>query len=191
MESVLSPPSSFNFDENVINTATGNTFQAWEKWKKGFQIYYKACELQKKTSESQMNILLHVIGEQCRDIVDQFKEKCTTLEGVIKKLDEHFKTKKNVTVERHRFFTREQKEYESIDQYVFELRKLAQSCEFGELYDGLIKDRLICGVTSAAIRERLLREDDLTLNKALELCRAAIVSRMYSEDIRREKNVNE
>ncbi|XP_061729004.1 uncharacterized protein LOC133533931 [Cydia pomonella] len=77
-------------------------------------------------------------------------------------------------------------EHESIDQYVFELRKLAQSCEFGNLNDGLIKDRLVCGIVSAAIRERLLREDDLTLNKALEICRAAIVSKMYSEDIKRE-----
>ncbi|RVE46204.1 hypothetical protein evm_009162 [Chilo suppressalis] len=50
----------------------------------------------------------------------------------------------------------------------------------------LIKDRLVCGVTSANIRERLLREEDLTLKKALEICRAAVVSRIYSEDIKKE-----
>ncbi|XP_063535965.1 uncharacterized protein LOC134745805 [Cydia strobilella] len=186
MESVLTPPLPFKFEENVTNMAFGSLCESWEKWKNGFQIYVKACELNKKTEEIQMNIFLHVVGEQCREIIEQSKTKSTTLAALIGQVDNHFKAKKNVTVERHRFFTRQQGEHESIDQYVFELRKLAQSCEFGDLNDGLIKDRLVCGIVSAAIRERLLREDDLTLNKALEICRAAIVSKMYSEDIKRE-----
>ncbi|XP_061729443.1 uncharacterized protein LOC133534338 [Cydia pomonella] len=186
MESVLTPPLPFKFEENVTNMAFGSLCESWEKWKNGFQIYVKACELNKKTEEIQMNIFLHVVGEQCREIIEQSTTKCTTLAALIGQVDNHFKAKKNVTVERHRFFTRQQGEHESIDQYVFELRKLAQSCEFGNLNDGLIKDRLVCGIVSAAIRERLLREDDLTLNKALEICRAAIVSKMYSEDIKRE-----
>ncbi|XP_063391344.1 uncharacterized protein K02A2.6-like [Cydia fagiglandana] len=186
MESVLTPPLPFKFEENITNMAFGSLCESWEKWKNGFQIYVKACEINKKTEDIQINIFLHVVGEQCREIIEQSTTKCTTLATLIGLVDKHFKAKKNVTVERHRFFTRQQGEHESIDQYVFELRKLAQSCEFGNLNDGLIKDRLICGIVSAAIRERLLREDDLTLSKALEICRAAIVSKMYSEDIKRE-----
>ncbi|XP_061712803.1 uncharacterized protein LOC133521750 [Cydia pomonella] len=70
--------------------------------------------------------------------------------------------------------------------------KLSTSCEFGTLCDSLIKDRLICGIASKAIRERLLREADLTLEQAMEICRAAIVSKVYSEKIvedSREKSI--
>ncbi|CAB3232298.1 unnamed protein product [Arctia plantaginis] len=187
METVLSPPQPFLFDERSIDLASGKLSDSWKKWKKGFQIYFEACELQKKSAVIQLNIFLHIVGEQCREIIDQFKE--ITLEGVLKKLDEHFGSKKNLTVERHKFFIRNQQESETIDQYVFELKKLALTCEFCDLKDDLIKDRLVCGVISSAIRERLLREDKLTLYTAVEICRVAIVSRMYSEDIKKESVV--
>ncbi|XP_039756922.1 uncharacterized protein LOC120632364 [Pararge aegeria] len=185
MESILTPPSSFCFDKNASDA--NNIHDKWIKWKRSYEIYSKACEINKKSLEIQVNILLHVVGEQCREILDQLPEKCTTVENIWKKLDEQFKTKRNVTVERHRFFIRDQRDNETIEQYVFELGKLAQNCEFRDLHDELIKDRLVCGVSSAAIRERLLREDDLSLKKAMDICRAAVASRTYSEKIKPER----
>ncbi|XP_049872029.1 uncharacterized protein LOC126381071 [Pectinophora gossypiella] len=183
MDSVLSPPKAFYFDENALDLSTGALSECWSKWKRSYDIYVKACEINKKPAEIQLNILLHIVGGQCCEILDQFP-KCTTPEQVITRLDEYFQRKKNVTVERHRFFKRQQKENETIEQYVFELRKLSLTCEFGALREELIKDRLVCGVTDAAICERLLREDNLNLRKALEICQAAIVSRAYSESIK-------
>ncbi|XP_059061147.1 uncharacterized protein LOC131854044 [Achroia grisella] len=188
METILSPPLPFTFEEGMLDSS-GRLCDNWEKWKKGFKIYFCACELEKKSASIQMNILLHVIGEQCREIIDQSTERINNLDGVFKKLDDHFKIKKNVTVERHKFFTRSQKENESIEQYVLDLKKLAQTCEFGILNEDLIKDRLVCGLHSSTIRERLLREDDLTLNKAMDICRAVIVSRVYSDNIKQEKDM--
>ncbi|XP_045769724.1 uncharacterized protein LOC123870450 [Maniola jurtina] len=185
MDSVLSPPSSFCFDKNASDAWSLN--ERWTKWKRSYEIYSKACELTKKSVEIQVNILLHVVGEQCRDILDRLPDKCTTVEQVWKTLDEQFHTKRNVTVERHKFFMRHQQDNESIEQYVFELRKLAQTCEFRDLHDELIKDRLVCGISSSAIRERLLREDDLSLKKAMDICRAAIASRTNSEKIKPER----
>lgn len=185
METVLTPPGPFYFESTGLNVSSGCMREAWQKWKSGFQIYFDACELSKKTEEIQKNILLHVIGEQCRDILDQ-KTKCTTLKDILKELDGHFNGKRNVTVERHKFFTRSQKEVESIEQYVLELKKLAKTCEFGSLYDDLIKDRLVCGVSSATIRERLLREESLNLEKAMDICVAAIASKVYSDNLYRD-----
>ena len=88
----------------------------------------------------------------------------------------YFLPRLNVTYERHRFFTRSQLSEETIDQYVTELRKLEKTCEFGVIGESLIKDRLICGVQDVKLKERLLREIDLTLDKALSISRAAEVS---------------
>jgi hypothetical protein len=44
---------------------------------------------------------------------------------------------------------------------------------FKEQEDSLIRDSVVLSCTDARIRERLLREPGLTLDKALELCRAA------------------
>ncbi|XP_061709453.1 uncharacterized protein LOC133519464 [Cydia pomonella] len=193
METVLTPPLPFTYDQSLLNITTGSLSDSWKKWSKGFTIYFDACELSKKTSAIQINILLHIVGEQCRELYEQLNVKCTTVEQVLDEFKKYFDQKKNLTVERHRFFTRNQAESETIEQYVFDLKKLSTSCEFGTLCDSLIKDRLICGIASKAIRERLLREADLTLEQAMEICRAAIVSKVYSEKIvedSREKSVH-
>ncbi len=41
-----------------------------------------------------------------------------------------------------------------------ELRKLAKSCEFAQLHDSLMKDRIVCGIHSAEVKARLLREEE-------------------------------
>jgi len=37
----------------------------------------------------------------------------------------------------------------------------------------VIRDRIVCGLYSDNVRARLLRESQLTLQKALDMCRAA------------------
>ena len=48
------------------------------------------------------------------------------------------------------------------DTFVSKLRQLAATCEYGELQDQLIRDRIVIGLNDQAQRARLLREKDLT-----------------------------
>ena len=57
---------------------------------------------------------------------------------------------------------------ETIDQYVTDLKTKAKLCKFGTLTDSHIKDRIMCGITDDHTQSRLLREPDLTLQKALQ-----------------------
>ena len=80
------------------------------------------------------------------------------------------------------FNTRIQQPGETIDQYVTDLRNKSKTCEFGDLTERLIKDRVVCGVASDKTRSRLLKHADLTLATALDICRAdeATASQMKS-----------
>ncbi len=75
-----------------------------------------------------------------------------------------------MTTERHKFNTRMQQRGESIQSYVSDLKNKASTCEFGDLKDEMIKDRLVCGIENDKLRRSLLREEILTLQKAIELC---------------------
>nr|XP_049707055.1 uncharacterized protein K02A2.6-like [Helicoverpa armigera] len=88
-----------------------------------------------------------------------------------------FVSKLNITLIRYKFFTRNQEEGESIQQYVTALRLLSKNCNFKELEDELIKDRIVCGIRSLRVRDRLLRCEDLNLDKAVKLCQAEEISR--------------
>ena len=99
------------------------------------------------------------------------------------KFEEYCKPKQNVTIERYRFNTRTQSKEETIDQYVLELRLIVKNCVFGNLEEQLIRDRIVCGTYSEDVRQRLLRADDLTLEKAISICRADAESKKSAQYI--------
>ena len=71
------------------------------------------------------------------------------------------------------FNSANQEERESVDQYLYRLRKLASTCNYGAICDEMLRDRLVIGIADHAVRRRLLREKDLSLNTALDIIRAS------------------
>ncbi|CAC5366984.1 unnamed protein product [Mytilus coruscus] len=112
------------------------------------------------------------------------------LDVLLKKFEDYCTSKKNATVIRHRFNTRVQSSNESIDQYLTDLKLIAKNCEFEHLKDGLIRDRIVCGTNSSRVKERLLREDGLTLDKAVGICRADDESRKQMKTLNKEEQIH-
>ena len=73
-------------------------------------------------------------------------------------------------LERHKFNVRAQEATEPVQNFITALKILAETCEYGNLKDSLIRDRIVCGVTSGNLRKQLLKERELTLQKAIQMC---------------------
>ena len=69
--------------------------------------------------------------------------------------------------ERFKFHSRVQKQGESVRDYLAALRKLSKHCGFKKFRMEALCDRFVCGLSKKAIQHKLLTEDNLTLNKAL------------------------
>lgn len=91
---------------------------------------------------------------------------------------------------RHRFHTRVQGKTETVDQYVTDLRIISKNCRFDTLEDEMLRDRIVCGVHSEKVKERLLRDNELTLIKALSICRANEESQSRMKDLQQEEQVS-
>lgn len=117
-------------------------------------------------------------------------ESADKLSCVKSKFDDHFGTKCNVTMLRFKFFTRNQLLGEAITQYVTALKVLSQNCEFEHTTDGLITDRLVCGVSSNVVRDRMLRTEELTLTKSVQIGEAEELSREEGRQIVEANNAN-
>ncbi|XP_044179125.1 uncharacterized protein K02A2.6-like [Acropora millepora] len=91
--------------------------------------------------------------------------------------------RENETVERHKFFTRNQESGETFDKYLTELRLLEKTCDFGTLSDSLLRDRIVCGLSSSTLRERLLREPNLNLKQCIDICRASELSKERNKSL--------
>ena len=96
--------------------------------------------------------------------------------AIIMKLEGHFQPKRNAIYERYVFQCRVQGPDEEFDRFVDDLRQLSASCAYGELEDEMLRDRIVFGIKDGAPRSRLLREPDLTLDKAIDMVRSDEVS---------------
>ena len=99
------------------------------------------------------------------------KTKIAIKMSVSRKLEELCQGARNVIYERLVFNQGNQKEVERIDNLVSELKRLSLACEFGDLRDSLIRDRIVGGVLSDELRGELLKKPDLTLQTAHDYCR--------------------
>jgi hypothetical protein len=138
-------------------------------------------------------MLLHLIGEDALEVFNTFEFASDEVKGktseILKKFDEYCNPKRNLTVERHIFNSRMQQPGESFDQYVTDLRLKVKTCEYGTMADEMIKDRIVVGVQCDIVRGRLLREKDLNLSKAIDICKAAEASKKQLEKLADEKKL--
>ena len=174
----LDAPEQLNF--------VGNLAENFKRWKQKFEIYNVACGLEAKPKKVQAMTLLHIIGPEALEIYNTFEYKqedcfqhCKiqdnfhSVQCLLQKFEKYCNPRKNITIERHVFFSRNQNEGETFDTYLTDLKLKSQSCEFGQLRNSLIKDRIVGGIKSDRVRQSLLKEFDLDLEKAERICRAA------------------
>ena len=157
--------------------------QNWERWRERYVHYELAVDMDEKPVLKQIAHLLHNIGETGLAVYQVLKpdlpaEKTTT--DILDAISKHYTPYKNTTYIRYLFFSENQGENQTIDDYVLSLRTKVQNCEFGGLTDSLIKDRLIGGIRDSHMRERLLKDHNMTLDKAINLCRADENSKQQS-----------
>lgn len=172
----------------------GNVAENWRKFKQRFELYLAATEYDGKDDKIQCSVFLHTIGDDALEVYNTFEfasnDDRVKLDVVTGKFEDYCNPRKYVTFERYKFFTYAQGPTETIDQYVTELKVRSKSCEFGALNESLIKDRIVCGIISNQVRERLLREPDLNLKKAVDICRAAEVSKAQMKSFTEEEKVH-
>ncbi|XP_050682461.1 uncharacterized protein LOC126977873 [Leptidea sinapis] len=101
------------------------------------------------------------------------KPKSNTFAQIAEIMQKHLQPKPSPLTERYKLRNRKQKDGESIADYVAVLKKMSIGCEFGEGLEESLRDQLVCGVRSEAIRQRLFAEEKLGFAKAYILSEAA------------------
>ena len=149
---------------------TSSLAQRWEKWTKSLDYYIRASGI--SDQKQKRAILLHLAGPDVQEIFETLPDTGEDYKTALEKLNEHFNPSKNIPFERHVFRQATQGPEESIDAFVTRLRTLARTCQFDTSLDGMIRDQVIEKCTSNALRRRLLREQDLTLNNLLSIARS-------------------
>ena len=148
------------------------------EWKSAWSNYTLATKLDKEDEARQVATLLAVIGKEENKVFRTFvwpsKGDDKKIGIVLKQFEDYCIPRQNVTYERFCLFTRDQAPTETVNQYMMELHRVASNCDLESITpDQILRDRLFTGIRDVKVRERLLRDNKLTLEKALDIVRAA------------------
>ena len=175
-------PSPMNVKGDLVNN--------WEFFKQQWQDYEVGTGLDKQEHKIRLATFRSAMGKDCLQIFLNLKlssEQQQDINECIKALEACFKPKRNVVYERYLFNMCQQNLDETVDGYVNRLRKAASTCQFGTITEELIRDRLVIGLRDHATKLRLLKEDSLDINKALNICRSSEVATQQLKAMKSEE----
>ena len=179
----IAPPKRFTFSNPEL----------WPQWARRFERFRLASELSKKSEEYQINTLVYAMGDAAEDILRSFslsEEQLQSYKTVLEKFHGYFVKKRNVIFERARFNQRRQQEGESVDDFITSLHSLSEHCNYGQLREEMIRDRIVIGLCDSALSEKLQLESDLTLEKAITLARNREAVRKQQPVVRADTSSN-
>ena len=139
-------------------------------------------------------IFLTVIGSDTYSLLRNFLAPVSwstkTVEELFETLKEHLKPQPIVIAERCKFYCRDQKENETISDYIAVLRKFTLNCSFRKFLDKVLRDRFVCGLINGSICRRLLEERTLTLKMVVDLAKtlesAEVETKLMNTEIKAE-----
>lgn len=164
----------------------GNLAENWKHFRRDLEIYMTATESDTKTDKIRIAIFLNLIGRDALKVFDTFnltQEQKESYADVIAAFENFCKPKKNVVFERFMFISRAQKEGESFDAFLMEIKRLANTCEYAAMENEMLRDRIVHGVASKKVQTKLLEMSDLTYEKAVEKCRTDEVTKEQTESM--------
>ena len=167
------PPAPLRLDSSNLEAE-------WLSYEKKFKWFLVAIGADRKPDATKLAMFLTSVGDDAVKVFEAFTyaegESAEQYEVVIRKFKEYCTPVHNVVYERFLFWQHALTSGETVDQYVTRQRHLAKNCVFKE-EDNMIRDHIVFTCQDPRLQERLLREADLTLAKAMALCRAAEATR--------------
>lgn len=137
-----------------------------------------ASGLAKKDGKVRAMTLLHMTGPEAKEIYNMLQwagddDDENKVDKTMEKFERYCNLRKNLTFERHSFFSQNQLDGKLLDAYASDFRNKAARCEFIDLKDGLMRDRIVCVINDDTVRAQLLREAKLTFEGCISICQAA------------------
>lgn len=176
-----------------LTLTTGNLSTNWRVFKRDWGNYEIASKLSEEDDKVRVATFLSCIGREAMDVYDGFQLDGdeNDLETIMKAFEKYCIGETNESYERFVFNSRNQRDDETVDKYVSELRKLAKTCNFGPLEESLIRDKIITGIKCDMTRRKLLQESKLDLQKSIDISRSIEASKKQIQTMQGETKDSE
>ncbi len=132
-----------------------STVEDWGTYVERVELY---CEANAIADDKKVAVLLSLMGAKTygllRSLLTPEKPADKTFQEIVDILNEHLNPKPLVIAEKFRFHKRNQAKGESISEYIAELRRLSEHCQFGAGLADALRYRLVCGMHNESTQKR-------------------------------------
>jgi len=169
-------PAKIDIDPNG-DSAT----KLWKHWKKTFDNFIDQLEEERTEANPALNKLRLLTNFTSADL-SEFVEDCNNFDSAINTIEDLFDKTPSEIFACHQLATRKQQPGETLSEFFQALQIISKNCQYREVTgeqhrQALCRDAFINGLTSAAIRQRLLQ------NVGLAICiRSSECSRHGSQE---------
>ena len=145
-----------------LDLTDANLAERFRSWRRQVDFYLKASGASEKPKATQTAVILHCAGVRVQEVYEHFvfaydadKDDPQT---VLDKLAEYCSPRSNEVIETHRFWNMAY--HKPFDSVLTDLRSRANLCNFGNIKDRMLRDKIVFSVTDK-VQELLLREKTL------------------------------
>ncbi|XP_054709549.1 glucose dehydrogenase [FAD, quinone]-like [Uloborus diversus] len=147
-------------------------------------------EANKITSDDEKRaLLLTAIGKKTfsllRNLLQPKEIKDVKYADIVKVLTDYYSPASSTIMERFRFYNLKQGN-EDISTFIVKIKELASKCNFGAFLNDALRDKLVCGLQSEQIQNKLLSEKDVDFAKASELALAMETASRETKSLKEE-----
>jgi len=174
-------PSPFKF-----NISTANV-EILDKWLAEWQSFKEVLGESMKDPSVELQTFRSLMADESLSFIDnnQSDPDCDPVETIIFAFRSSIIGPLNIVQERRNFNLREQREGETFDTFLSSIIVLSHTCQFCmKCKDKMLRDRIVAGVRDLNTVGKLLDAPDLTLSRAIEICKADEINRAEEQKAR-------
>ena len=164
----------------VADPENGDSKRQWKHWFKSFTTYI--AQMQNLTEADKLNLLVNHIDAAVYEIISE----AASFEDAVELLSHTYAKSPSPVFARYALMTCKQKTGESLDSYFQKLKRMSIDCDFQAVTalihkEEAIRYAFIGGLVSNEIRQRLLENNNLTLQAAFDKARSLETAQKNAE----------
>ena len=177
-----------------FNLVVGSENRAsWDEYCERLKQYFLANDIDPTNGGTQARrraIFLSSVGADTYSLIRTLclpdTPEAKTIDQIQELVKNHISPTPIVIAERFRFYNRSQLSSESASEFLRELCRLAGTCDFGEFREQALRDMFTIKLKDKSAQEKLLGEENLTLEKAFQVAQAHERARFSVEEMSTE-----
>lgn len=183
------PVSSVPVPQPSSLSVEGDMAENFDFFERSWKNYESASGMDKwpvDNNERKVSVLLSVIGETARKKYFNFEltqQQLADPDQALAAIKDKVVVKRNIIIDRLDFFTATQFSNELVDDFKTRLRIMAKMAKLDTLENELITYKLVTANKWPHLRTKMLAITDITLDKAVDLCRAEEIAARRSQEL--------